>query len=60
MFLYYILVSDSISLYDFYVGIPIENIDTILLQVVIAGVFLFLILYMYVRHHKKVIRKAAR
>lgn len=57
MFLYYILVSDCISLYDFYVGIPIEDIDTILLQVVIAGIFLFLILYMYVRNHKKIVRE---
>ena len=60
MFLYYILVSDCISLYDFYVGIPIEDIDTILLQVIIAGIFLFLILYMYVRNHKKIVREVTR
>lgn len=57
MFLYYVLVSDLVSIYDFYIGIPVSDIDTSLIQFSIAGIFLFLILYFYVKYHKKAIRK---
>ena len=57
MFLYYIFTSDIVSIYDFYFGIPISNMETIMLQFCIIGIFLFLILYFYVKRHKKVIGK---
>lgn len=57
MFLYYIFTSDAVSIYDFYFGIPISNMETIMLQFCIIGIFLFLILYFYVKCHKKATRK---
>ena len=53
MFLYYILVSSIISTIDYYIGIPLSTFNILALNFIVAGVFLFLILYMYVKHHKK-------
>lgn len=53
MFLYYILVSNILSIYDFYVGLPVSVIGSIMIQLVISGIFLFLILYFYVKCNKK-------
>lgn len=53
MFLYYILVSDIINIIDYYIGIPISTYSIIALQFCVAGLFLFLILYLYVKHNKK-------
>lgn len=53
MFLYYILVSDIINIIDYYAGIPISTFHLIALHFCIAGVFLFIILYLYVKSHKK-------
>ena len=53
MFLYYILACDGISYYDFFVGIPLEDKGLFQLNMTIACVFLFIILYLYVKHHKK-------
>lgn len=53
MFLYYILVSDIVNIIDYYIGIPITTFNIIALHFCISGLFLFLILYMYVKHCKK-------
>jgi hypothetical protein len=53
MFLYYILVSSVISIVDYYIGIPLDAFNIITLNFIVAGIFLFIILYLYVRHHKK-------
>ena len=45
LFLYYILVSDLVNYYDRYFGIPITNRSLFALNLIIAGIFLFLILY---------------
>lgn len=60
MFLYYILVSDMVSVYDFYFGIPVGDVDMILIQFVIALVFMFIILYCYAKCHKKTTIENAR
>ncbi len=57
MFLYYILLSNILSIYDFYIGIPISNIETVMLHLIVFGIFLFLVLYFYVKRNKKIIRK---
>lgn len=44
--LYYILISDSLAYYDMYVGIPISNRSLFSINCIIAGIFLFLILYL--------------
>ena len=49
MFLYYILVEWGIDNYDYYLGIPIDNYNLLLLNTTIAGIFLFLILYYHLK-----------
>lgn len=54
MFLHYIVVTWVINIIDYYLGIPLNNLEYLCLQMIIAGISLFLILYLYVRSNKKV------
>lgn len=47
MFLHYTLVTWIINLYDYYIGIPISDLNYLCLQMIIAGIFLFIILYLH-------------
>lgn len=49
MFLHYILVTDIINIIDYYVGIPIEDLELLMIHGTITGLFLFVILYLYVK-----------
>lgn len=53
MFLYYILISDVLNIIDYYIGIPITTSNLIMLHLTIAGVFLLVILYLYVKYNQK-------
>lgn len=53
MFLHYILVTDIINIIDYYIGIPIEDLELLMIHGTITGLFLFAILYLYVRSYKK-------
>ena len=53
MFLHYIVSTWIINTIDYYVGIPISDLEYLCLQMIIAGISLFIILYLYVRSHKK-------
>jgi hypothetical protein len=53
MFLYYILVIDVINIIDYYVDIPIKNLELLMLCGIITGIFLFIILHLYVKDRKK-------
>ena len=46
MFLHYILISNSVALYDYHVGIPLSDVNLFALNMIIAGVSLFIILYL--------------
>lgn len=46
MFLYYIFISDCISYYDLYIGIPLDNRELFVFNEGIAGLFLFIVLYL--------------
>lgn len=59
MFLYYILVSDIINIFDYYVGIPLSAYNMVMLHFNVAGIFLFLILYHYVKRNKEALSKVA-
>ena len=50
MFLHYIAINDTINIYDYYIGIPLDNLSLFSLQMIIAGISLFLILYLYLKH----------
>ena len=49
MFLHYILANSLITGYDYYVGIPISNQKFFVVNILLVGIFLFLILYYYRR-----------
>ena len=53
MFMHYTTVTWIINIADLYVGIPIGDLPYLLIQLIIAGICLFLILYLYVKSHKK-------
>lgn len=52
MFLYYILVNNILTIYDYYIGIPITDRSLVVLHTIIAGVFLFVILYLKRKHDR--------
>lgn len=52
-FLYYILVTDIINIVGYYVGIPVKDLELLMIHGTITGLFLFVISCLYVRSHKK-------
>lgn len=60
MFLYYILVTDLINITDYYIGIPIGNIELLMLHSFITGISLFIILYLYVKSNRKTSRREVK
>lgn len=60
MFLYYILITDVINIVDYYIGIPIESVELLMIHGAITGISLFLILYFYVKSNKRAAIKDSR
>lgn len=60
MFLWYILVDDLLNIADYYYELPIETGNLLMIHNSIIGVFLFIILYLYVKSHKRPIGKDSR
>lgn len=60
MFLYYILIVDVINITDYYIGIPIGDLELLMVHGAITGVSLFVILYLYVKSHKKLVTEDSR
>lgn len=54
MFMHYTTITWIINIVDLYIGIPIGDLPYLLLQLIIAGISLFIILYLYVKSNKKV------
>lgn len=50
--LYYCFISDCISLYDLYVGIPISNRNLFVLNMMILGIFVLLLVYFKFKQHE--------
>lgn len=57
MFMWYILLDDSINIIDYYWKIPISTDNILMLYNIFIGILLFLILFIYVRNHKIPITK---
>lgn len=55
--IYYIMLNDAINTYDFFYHIPVSDKGMFMINIIIACFTMFLILYLYVKHHKKVIRE---
>ena len=53
IFLWYILIDDLLNIIDYYYELPIETSNLLMIHNSIIGIFLFIILYIYVKDHKK-------
>ena len=53
MFLHYIVINDSINLIDYYYTLPISDWKLFILHIGIAGIMLFVILYLYIKNHER-------
>lgn len=60
MFLHYIVINDLINLTDYYYTLPISDWELFILHMSIAGVSLFIILYLYVKGHSKNVKEHSR
>lgn len=53
MFLHYVAVNWILNIYDYYVGIPLSDRNLFAMYLIITCVFLFIILYLYLKTRKK-------
>ena len=53
MFLHYVVITNVLNVYDYYVGIPISDRELLVLHMIITGISLFIILYLYVKSTNK-------
>ena len=60
MFLHYVVICNLINIYDYYIGIPITNKSLLILHLIIAGICLIIILYLYVKTNKKTTIETSR
>lgn len=58
MFTYYIGVNEVLNILDYNELLPITDRNLFLLHIILAGVTLFLVLYLYVKHHKKLTKQS--
>ena len=57
MFLHYVCIIWIINIYDYYIGIPVDDISMLMIYQIITGICLFTILYLYAKSYKKSTRK---
>lgn len=60
IFLHYVVICNLINIYDYYIGIPITNKSLLILHLIIAGICLIIILYLYVKTNKKTTIETSR
>ena len=60
MFLHYIVVIYLLNIYDYYEGIPVSDIVLLMIYQIITGIFLFIILYLYVKTNTRYTAKSSR
>nr|DAI45556.1 MAG TPA: hypothetical protein [Bacteriophage sp.] len=53
MFIHYTTLIWALNILDLYVGIPINDRELLIMYLSITGIFLFVILYLYVKSHRK-------
>lgn len=53
MFLHYLLITDVISIYDYHIGFDINDTEYLCLHLIITGILLFIILYIYKKERMK-------
>lgn len=60
IFLHYISVTWIINIIDYYVGIPLNDLSYLTLQMIVFGTCLFIALFLYVKSNKRSIIKNNR
>ena len=60
MFLWYILVDDLFNIIDYYWNIPISTDNILMLHNILIGITLFIVLILYVKSNKIIIRKNSK
>lgn len=60
IFLYYIAINDVINMLDYYFNLPISDWQFLIVHLSIAGISLFIILYLYVKVHRKNVKRNSR
>lgn len=60
MFLHYVVITNVLNVYDYYIGIPISDRELLVLHMIITGISLFIILYLYVKSTKRSSTKSNR
>lgn len=58
--LHFIVVNNLINIYDWYIGIPIDLVGIILLELVLIGISIFLMIYLHERDNKKLAKRNNR
>ena len=64
--LYYMILTSCINLYDWYIGIPIDNKELFILHIILSGITMFVILYLYLKsrrnenNNNEIVRKDTR
>ena len=53
MFIHYITFNWLLNIYDYYIGVPLNNRNMFALYIIITGIFMFLILYFHQKEIKK-------
>lgn len=53
LFLWYILIDDLLNIVDYYCELPIETCNLLMIHNSIIGIFLFIMLYLYVKSYKR-------
>ena len=49
MFLHYLLITDIINVYDYHIGLPLDDLKYLCLHMIITAISLFIILYLYIK-----------
>lgn len=53
MFLHYVTLNWIINIYDYYIGVPLSDRNMLALYLIVTCLFLFVILYLYLKSRKK-------
>lgn len=57
MFIHYNTIMWILNIYDMYIGVPLDDRGLLSIYLIVTGIFLFIILYLYVKSHKRTTSK---
>lgn len=57
MFIHYNTLMWVLNIYDMYIGVPISDRSIFSIYLIITGIFMFIILYLYVKSHGKITKR---